>query len=187
MAFTDRSAKARAAILEAAARRFASDGYDRTTIRAVATDAGVDPSMVIRYFTSKADLFYASSWTGNSPTIEPRPGADFAQRYAEIFVDVWEGGQSALVALLRAAPTHAEATEQLQGVLNRQFLPVFREAFPDTPDIDRRAALVLSQTIGMAYCRYLLRLEPLASMSRDEIQHAITGTVRRYLGEPLRP
>ncbi|MFI7221385.1 TetR/AcrR family transcriptional regulator [Micromonospora maritima] len=185
MAFTERSAKARNAIIEAAARRFAADGYDRTTIRVIARDAGVDPSMVIRYFTSKADLFYASTWTAAPTRIDVAPGSDFAERYAEIFVDVWEDGQSALAALLRAAPTHPDAVEQLQGVINRQFLPVFKAEFPDKPDIEQRAGLVISQTIGLAYCRYLLRLEPFASMSRDQLQHALASTIRSYLDEPL--
>ncbi|WIM98758.1 TetR family transcriptional regulator [Actinoplanes oblitus] len=187
MAFTERSAKARTAILAAAARRFAADGYDRTTIRAIAQDAGVDPSMVIRYFTSKADLFYAASWTASPTSIDAAPGSDFAERYATVFIDVWERDQSALAALLRAAPTHPEAVEQLQGVLDRQFLPVFKEAFPERADVEQRAALIVSQTIGLAYCRYLLRLEPLASMSRDRLHHALAGTIRRYLDEPIGP
>ncbi|WFE41143.1 TetR family transcriptional regulator [Micromonospora sp. WMMD998] len=187
MAFTERSAKARNAILEAAARRFAADGYDRTTIRAIARDAGVDASMVIRYFASKADLFYASAWTAAPARVDLPGSGDFAERYAEVFLEVWESSGSALVALLRAAPTRPEAVAQLQGVLDRQFLPVFHQEFPDRADIGQRAALILSQTLGLAYCRYLLRLEPLASMDRAQLQHAFTGTVRRYLEEPIAP
>jgi AcrR family transcriptional regulator len=180
MAFTERSAKARSAILEAAARRFAADGYERATIRTIAADAQVDPSMVIRYFISKADLFYAAAGA-ELPNIDMPAGGDFAARYAEIFVEVWESGQSPFEALLRAAPTHADAAGRLQGVLTRQFMPVFHEVFPDTPDLDQRVGLVMSQTIGMAYCRYLLRLEPVASMSRDDVQHALAGVIRHCL------
>ena len=61
MAFTDRSRPARDAILAAARRRFADEGYDRATVRAIAGDAGVDPSMVIRYFGSKRELFTAAA------------------------------------------------------------------------------------------------------------------------------
>ncbi|TDC30508.1 hypothetical protein E1166_28845 [Micromonospora sp. KC213] len=102
-----------------------------------------------------------------------------------MFVDVGEGGQPALSVLLRAAPTHGDATERLQGVFDRQFLPVFRAAYPDQPDIDQRAALVFSQTIGMAYCRYLLRLEPLASMDKNAVHQAIAGVIRHFLTEPI--
>ncbi len=60
MAFTKRSQPAREAILAAARRRFTRDGYERTTIRSVASDAGVDPAMVMRYYRSKEGLLGAA-------------------------------------------------------------------------------------------------------------------------------
>jgi AcrR family transcriptional regulator len=60
MAFTERSRAARDAILTAARRRFTEEGYERTTIRTVAADAGIDPSMVMRYYGSKDGLFSAA-------------------------------------------------------------------------------------------------------------------------------
>ncbi|MEU4371653.1 TetR family transcriptional regulator [Micromonospora chersina] len=182
MAFTERSARARAAILAAASRRFADDGYESTTVRAIAADAGVDPSMVIRYFTSKADLFYAVA-AAELPPLDMPTSADFAATYARTFVEVWEGGGHALANLFRAAPTHADAAHRLQQILDRQLMPFFRESFPDRPDIDQQAALVLSQTIGVIYCRYLLKMEPLASMSRQTLEQAISGVIRHHLGE----
>ena len=56
-----RSDATRAAILEAARERFAADGYERATIRAIARDAGIDPSMVMRYYGNKEGLFAAAS------------------------------------------------------------------------------------------------------------------------------
>ncbi|MFD6811748.1 helix-turn-helix domain-containing protein, partial [Streptomyces anthocyanicus] len=56
-----RSDTTRAAILEAARERFAADGYERATIRAIARDAGIDPSLVMRYFGNKEGLFAAAS------------------------------------------------------------------------------------------------------------------------------
>jgi AcrR family transcriptional regulator len=181
MVFTERSARARAAILAAAAQRFADDGYESTTVRAIAADAGVDPSMVIRYFTSKADLFYAVA-AAELPPLEMPTGADFAATYARTFVDVWEDGGHALANLFRAAPTHTDAAHRLQQFLDRQLMPFFRAAFPNR-DIDQEAALVLSQTIGVIYCRYLLKLEPLASMSRHTLEEAIAGVIRHHVGE----
>ena len=55
-----RSDRTKAAILRATRERLAAHGYDRTTIRAVAADAGIDPSMVMRYFGNKAQLFDAA-------------------------------------------------------------------------------------------------------------------------------
>src|SRR3712207_7831244 len=61
MTFTKRSEQSRTAILAAARRRFAADGFERTTIRGIAADAGIDPSMVIRYYGSKDGLFAAAA------------------------------------------------------------------------------------------------------------------------------
>jgi AcrR family transcriptional regulator len=120
--FTDRSADTRAAILAAARSRFASDGYDKTTIRAVAADAGIDPSMVMRYYGSKANLFQASAAIA-LPIVGQLPGAvapgdnatsgdsaesarpdqaqhpqaaisaeELAEWYAQMFIGHWEKG-----------------------------------------------------------------------------------------------
>ena len=51
----------RADILSAARSRFAAEGYERTTLRAVAADVGVDAALVIRYFGSKQELFAAAA------------------------------------------------------------------------------------------------------------------------------
>lgn len=47
----------KAVILRAAREHSAADGYDRTTIRAIAATAGIEPSMVMRCFGSKQQLF----------------------------------------------------------------------------------------------------------------------------------
>ncbi|MFZ0875271.1 MAG: TetR family transcriptional regulator, partial [Pseudonocardiaceae bacterium] len=56
-----RSDATRAAILAAARERFAADGYERATIRAIAADASIDPTMVMRYYGNKEGLFAAAS------------------------------------------------------------------------------------------------------------------------------
>ena len=53
--------KTRADLLSAARRRFGTEGYDRTTIRAIAADVGVDAALVLRYFGSKQELFAAAA------------------------------------------------------------------------------------------------------------------------------
>ena len=55
------ASQTRADILSAARRRFGAEGYERTTLRAVAADVGVDAALVIRYFGSKQDLFAAAA------------------------------------------------------------------------------------------------------------------------------
>src|SRR5689334_16457158 len=56
-----------ARILDQARRLFAESGYDRTTIRAVATAADVDPGLVMHYFRSKEELFARATEGGTPP------------------------------------------------------------------------------------------------------------------------
>ena len=51
------AAATREAILEAATRRFATQGYERAGVREIAADAGVTAALVNRYFGSKEGLF----------------------------------------------------------------------------------------------------------------------------------
>jgi AcrR family transcriptional regulator len=181
MAFTERSAQTRTAILAAAQRRFASDGYERATIRAIAADAGIDASMVIRYFGSKADLYEAATVI-DLAVPDLGPGAHVGAAYARSTLDRWEAGENGAEAvLLRTAPTHPDAAARVQEIFDQQIVPALRSAFPGDPDIEQRAALVLSQTLGVVYCRYLLRLQPLASMPADALTEALADAIQAHL------
>jgi hypothetical protein len=68
---------------------------------------------------------------------------------------------------------------------DEQIVPALRAAFPDDPDIEQRAALVLSHTLGVVYCRYLLGLEPLTSMSTDTLAAALGDAIQDHLTRPL--
>ena len=99
----------RARILEAARQRFAADGYDRATIRAVAADAGIDPSLVMRYFGNKQGLFLAAAeFDLRIPDLRKVPRKSVGTALAEHFVGRWEG-DDILVALLRTAATNEHA------------------------------------------------------------------------------
>jgi AcrR family transcriptional regulator len=181
-----RSAATRRTILEAARSIFATHGYERTTIRAVAAQAGIDASMVMRYFGSKAGLFTAAASVNLEP---PDLGSVPARRRGEIllrhFVDRWESGPSGdtLVLLLRTAVTDDAAAAQIQASFNRLIAaPV---AALGDKDADRRSALIATQLVGLAVARYILRQEPLASVPLDEIVADVAPTIQRYLTQPL--
>ena len=53
----DRGAK-REAILEAAARVFASEGFDRASMAALAQDAGISKANIYHYYDSKDALLF---------------------------------------------------------------------------------------------------------------------------------
>ncbi|WP_026414080.1 TetR/AcrR family transcriptional regulator [Actinomadura oligospora] len=186
MAFTERSAQTRAAILAAAQRAFAADGYDRATIRSIAADAGIDPSMVIRYFGSKAALYTAASTIDLAvPALTDDP-AEAAASYVRAMLARWESGDNAAEAvLLRAAPTRPDAAGQVQEIFDREIVPAVRAARPDDPHVRERAALLLSQSLGVVYCRYLLGIEPLASMDVDTLAAMVANAVAGHLTSPL--
>lgn len=185
--FTDRSAQTRAAILAAARARFAADGYEKATIRAIAADAAIDASMVIRYYGSKAELFEASAAVDlalhKSTAAEP---VRLAQEYAHTFVEHWEGGANEVERLLiRTAVTHREAIGQVQRIFEQQIKPPIMAALADDPDAELRAALVMSQTLGVIVSRYLLGLEPIASAEPAALESALRDAIQLHLTRPM--
>jgi AcrR family transcriptional regulator len=188
--FTDRSAPTRAAILAAARSRFAADGYEKATIRAIAADAGIDASMVIRYYGSKAELFEASAAIDLAlrETVPTHEGPErVAEEYGHAFMSRWESGTNEVEQLLiRTALTHPEAVGQVQRIFDEQIKPPVVAALAGDPDAELRAALVMTQTLGLAICRYLLGLDPIASADPATLERAVRDSVRLHLTRPMR-
>ncbi|MBF8190026.1 TetR family transcriptional regulator [Nonomuraea sp. K274] len=172
----------KAVILAAARERFAADGYDRATIRAIAADANIDPAMVMRYFGSKERLFAtACEFDLELPDLQDIPRDELAATLVRHFLERWESGET-LQILLRAGVTNAAAAERLRGIFATQLVPVMTALAPDPAAAPVRAGLVATQMLGMALCRYVLNFPPLAAMTREEVVTAIGPTVHRYLG-----
>ncbi|MEW2634820.1 TetR family transcriptional regulator [Streptomyces sp. NPDC048389] len=178
-----RSDATRAAILEAARERFAADGYERATIRAIARDAGIDPSMVMRYYGNKEGLFAAASeFDLRLPEFGALPARHAGAVLVSHFLDRWEQ-DDVLMALLRAAVTHNAAAERARTIFRDQLGPIAMALCPDPAEAPRRAALIASQILGMALARYVLRLPPAVEMTREEVVGWLAPTVQRYLTE----
>jgi AcrR family transcriptional regulator len=180
-----RSDATRAAILSAARERFASDGYERATIRAIATQAEIDPAMVMRYFGSKEGLFAAAAqFDLHLPDLRQVPREDLGAALAGHFLDVWEKDET-FCALLRAAATNPVAADRMRAIFQTQVVPVIAAVLPDVASLPTRAGLVSSQMLGLALCRYVLRLPPVRALDRNQIVANIGPTLQRYLTEPL--
>lgn len=176
-----RSDATRAAILKAAKERFAADGYERATIRAIAAEADIDPSMVMRYFGNKEGLFAAAA---DFDLRLPDVGAARRDEAGRILIshvfDRWEDDDT-LVALLRAAVSHTAAVDRIQGVFASQIGPLVAALSPDPAEVPVRAGLVATQVLGLALTRYVLRLPPVVAMSRDTLIAWMGPTLQRYL------
>jgi AcrR family transcriptional regulator len=179
-----RSAATRRAILRAARAAFAAHGYDQTTIRAVAGAAGIDASMVMRYFGSKAGLFTAAVTADLViPDLRDVPAAQRGEVLTWGLVSRWEDSarDDELIMLLRTAVNSEAVAAQLQAVLSQQVFEVV--AALGAGNAGERAGYIQAQLLGLALCRYILRLEPLASLATADVVSAVAPSVQRYLDD----
>ena len=177
----------REAILDAARRAFAEQGYERATIRGVAAAAGVDPALVHHYFGTKHDLFVAVVEFPLNPVeaitaLLADEGRPTGEAIVSTFLAVWDaaGDRSPLMALLRSAVSDERAAAMLREFLSTEIFSRFAERL-HTPDARLRASLVASQLVGLVVARYIVRLEPLASTPAPVVAAAVAPTLERYL------
>ena len=177
----------REAILDAARRAFAEQGYQRATIRGVAELAGVDPALVHHYFGTKQGLFVAAVQLPVNPVeqlstlLADDPG-QVGQQLIGVFLTVWDHAvdQSPLLALVRSAVGDEQAAAMLREFITEEILgQVARQL--GSPDAKLRATLVGSQLIGLMMARYIIRVEPLASAPAAQVAAAVGPTLQRYL------
>lgn len=173
-------------VLAVARSRFAARGYDATTIRDVASDAGVDPALVHYFFGTKDALFAAAMALPVNPAEVlggvVAAGADgLGARLVRAFLGVWDDPVSgaALVALLRSAVTHEGTAEAVRGFAGNEVVARIASVL-DGPDARLRASLAASQLLGLAVARYIVRVEPLASADHDSIVASMAPALQGY-------
>ncbi|MFD9729984.1 TetR family transcriptional regulator [Streptomyces sp. NPDC059072] len=180
------SDRTKAAILRAARERFAVQGYERTTIRAIAADAEIDPSMVMRYFGSKERLFdVALAVDLRLPDLGGVPVEGLPEALVRHFVERWEGdpADDALLVLLRSAVTNEQAAARMREVFAAQVLPTLAAALgPERAA--RVAGLVSAQLLGLALTRYLLRLPGVTSLSKEGVVQGLAPALAATLSTP---
>ena len=172
----------RAAILAAARARFGAEGFERTTLRAIAKDAGVDAAMVIRYFGNKAALFAAAAaFDLNLPDLTGVGPERLAETLLPYFFTVWEDDPT-FIALLRASVTSPGAATAMREVFASQVAPKLAVVAPDHPA--ERAVLFGSLVLGLALNRYVLATPALVAMGRAEMIAWVTPLLRQVLTGP---
>jgi AcrR family transcriptional regulator len=172
----------RSTILATARTQFGAHGFERTTIRSVASEVGVDPALVMHYFGSKAELFAAASrFDVKFPDLSAVAPDRIADVLLPVFIGVW-GPQGPLLPLLRAAATNRTAADALLAVFVDQVAPALAAVVPDRAP--ERAALVGSQLLGLAVGRYILCIPPLAGMDDARLIEWMRPVLAHYLADP---
>lgn len=179
--------RTREALLAAAREQFAETGYERTTVRAIAGRAGVDPALIFQFFGSKEGLFTAAVAWPFSPAeavaaIVDGPRSQMGRRLATFFTTVWDDPdrRAPVLGMLRAATTSELAGRLLRESLQAHVLgPV--AARLDLPDADLRMSLVGAQLVGVGIARYILRMEPMASLDTEGLVDLVAPVFQRYL------
>lgn len=174
-------------ILAAARRLFAQRGFQATTMRAIAAEAGVNAALVHHYYGNKEQLLVAAMNLPLNPAVvieqlrDAGPREQIGERLVRFFVRTWRDPSTGqpLQALLRAtAATDTSAATTRQFVEN-VMIPRVAELF-DVPPL--RVAGAFAQLIGFALAGTIIRAEPLASATEDDLVALLAPSVQRYLG-----
>lgn len=182
----------RSSILDAARAAFAERGFDKASIRAIATAAQVDPALVHHYFGTKEKLFLASMDSPVDPgELLPKalagPREEAGERLVRTVLGVWDSpAGAAAVALMRSAMSNEWTARLMREFVVTQVLRrAVAELGLEGDDVPLRTALVATQIGGLAVIRYVLKVEPVASTDPETLVRAIGPTVQRYLTGPL--
>lgn len=176
-----------ARILAAARVAFAENGWGGTTIRAVARDADVDPALVYHYFGSKEKLLDAATqppqkWLEAVAKSWTTPTAELGRALLELMMASWEDDEigPTLRAITLTAAHEITTRKKMALVVERSLMGVSQLG---TNERDRlvRSGLISSQIIGLAQMRYVWKVEPIASMSKEETVDAVAPNLQRYI------
>ncbi|MGW7531683.1 TetR/AcrR family transcriptional regulator [Amycolatopsis sp. NPDC054798] len=178
-------AESKQRILDAARALFREHGYGGTTVRAVAGEAGVDPGMVFYFFGSKQGLFAAAIEMSAQvpPTLDEvfAGGLDgLGERVVRTLVENLDASGRTPLAMLTRADDQADAL--LREYIDREITGRLAKLL-DTPDAAFRASMVNVQLLGLTVARYVVRIEPIASASVDELVSRFGPLVQRCLTE----
>lgn len=178
-------------IIDAAREHFMRDGYERATVRGIATDAGVDVAMVYYHFGNKEGLFTASVLdTPQHPLHQLAnlldEGTDnIGARLIRDVIGRWDAGGSfdPLLTVWRSAGIQPLARKLLHDSLAG---PVAQRVAGEfgVDNAELRVELVTVHLVGLAFARYQLKIEPLASAGIDDLVAWMGPAVQRYLTDP---
>lgn len=177
------AAETRERILAAAKERFAAAGYAATTVRSIAAAAKVDPAAVIRYFTSKEQLLFEvldrdSIW----PTLDDCPDDQLGERIVRVWLWDWEDrDREPLLALFRVACSGGQMADRVRVALENTVVALLKSRTKQDEHRDERLAMATIDILGFVLNRYVLALEPLASMPVEDVVALLGPRLQQHL------
>jgi AcrR family transcriptional regulator len=182
----------REAILAAAREAFADRGFDAASIRSIAAAAGVDPALVHHYFGTKDQLFLDAMQAPLDPaeavsTVLSQGPDGAGERLARMMLGIWDSpAGTAALAVLRSAVSNDMIARMLREFVTHRILKrISKEIGGDQAEGVLRGNLVASQVAGIVMLRYVIKIEPMASLPAESIVALIGPTLQRYLTGPL--
>lgn len=169
----------RDAILTAAKQEFAAHGFDLATVRGVARRAKVDPALIYHYFGSKNELFSEVIRLPVGPRefalqVVAGPTKSVGERLARHALELWNAHPPAWIELVHSVTSRQEA------VSPRIVLDTITKAL-GVPQPRLRASLVYSQIIGLALAKFAIGIEPISSVTDEELVAFYAPTLQRHL------
>jgi AcrR family transcriptional regulator len=178
------AAATRQALLDAAIGLFAERGYDRTTVRDIATRAGVNQSLLFRYFGSKEALFATA--TAGEGWREAEPSKLLATMLEHLLApSSTDRRDQVLTALLRTLGTDDEAAK-IRRRLTAGYIDTLA-TLTDAPDAHLRAELVLAWVFGISFMRGVAATPPLADADPEVVLSLVLPAARVLLEKTSRP
>ena len=174
-------------ILDAARNQFGERGYDGTTIRGIAAEAGVNPALIHHFFGNKEQVFAAALELPINPnevlsTILDGPRSEIGVRLLRLFLGLWREPDSrkSFLALVRSVSTNESAARVLRQFIERVMVARIAGTLGIPP---LRLTALMSHIMGLAMVRYILGAEPMASADEDEIIATVAPVIQRYIDE----
>ena len=182
------ASESREHILATARRLFAEHGFEGTSLRQVAREAGVDPAMIHHFFKGKDELFALSVALPADPAqvldgVDQHDPGHRAEAIVRAVLRLWESpAQHSLVAFIRGTIGSRSKTLLLREVVTRTIISRIMAGIPGPPEeVALRGNLVATQMVGLMLVRYVVKLEPLASASPEDVVRLLAPNVQHYL------
>ncbi len=173
-----------ARILDAASQLFLTAGYERATIRAVASAAGVDAGLVMHYFGSKQELFGRVIDTAHTPEVSGAPG-EAAEQILATLADRLTSEPAASLALLRSMLTSPEAASAASTAMAR-YQAQIAQAIP-ADDASLRAAVISAVILGVMVSRHLIKPDELATADPAQVISLLRPCILSLAAPPRPP